>query len=101
MKTSPRLSRVRSFVPSARVVRRSASCALASWSSAAVSVSVRSSASSLSACVCVVCFSSFAAASAFARSWGRRLPPVCRGCRVRRVPAGWAVSVPVCFSLPV
>jgi hypothetical protein len=95
------LSRARAFVPSAAVVRRSAGCRLVSWSSAAVSVSVRPSGRSLSGFVCVACFSSLPAALAFSRSWGVRLPVFCRGCVVRRASVGWAVSVPVCQSLPV
>jgi hypothetical protein len=89
------------FVPSARLVRRSASCGLVSWSAAVVSVLLRPSSRSLSGWVCVVRFSSFSAASRFALSWGRRLPAVCRGCVVRPVEGGFAVSVPVARSLGV
>jgi hypothetical protein len=89
------------YVPSVQSVQRSASCGLVSWSVAVVSVLLRPSRHSLSGWVCVVHFSSFHAASHFARSWARRLPAVCRGCVVRRVKGGFAVSVPVARSLGV
>ena len=94
------LSRARAFVPSAAVVRRSVGCRLVSWSAAAVSVSVRPSVRSLSGFVCVACFENLPAARAFAKSWGVRLPLFCKGCVIRRLPNGFAVSVPVCHSLP-
>jgi hypothetical protein len=64
-------------------------------------VSFRASAVALSGVVAVARFASPVAAGVFARSWGRRLPAACRGCRVRAVPlaagvpASWVVSVPV------
>ncbi|MDG4550738.1 MAG: hypothetical protein P9F19_15960 [Candidatus Contendobacter sp.] len=81
----------------------SARCGLAPWAGFALGVSFRPSAVALSGAVAVVRFSSSVAAAAFARSWARRLPPACGGCRVRPalVAAGagvapsWAVSVPV------
>lgn len=64
-------------------------------------VSFRSSVVALSGVVAVARFASPVAAGAFARSWSRRLPVACCGCRVRAVPSAagcapsWCVSVPV------
>lgn len=56
---------------------------------------VRRSERSLSGWVLVARFSSFAAASRFARRWAGRLPAECQFCVVRRSDLGWSVSVPV------
>jgi hypothetical protein len=88
-------------VPSASSVVRSARFPFAPWAGSALGVSFRSSLVALSGVVAVARFASPAAAAAFARSWSRRLPVACRGCRVRAVPAAagvapsWVVSVPV------
>ena len=88
-------------VPVASSVVRSARFALAPWAGCALGVSFRPSARAVSGFVAVVRFSSAVAAGRFAASWGRRLPPVCRGCVVRPVPGGFAVSVPVAPACPV
>lgn len=82
-------------VPFASSVVRSARCGFAPWSGCALGVSFRPSARALSGFVAAVRFSCPVAAGRFAASWGRRLPAVCRGCCVRPVPGGFAVSVPV------
>ncbi len=87
------------FVPSVRFVLRSASSPLASWRGLALSISVHPSRRSLSGWVVVVSFSSSAAARRFALLWAARLPAVCRGCVVRPVDGGFAVSIPVARSL--
>jgi len=56
---------------------------------------VRRSLRSLSGWVVALVFPSVAAAGLFAGVWAGQLPVVCRGCVVRRVAAGWSVSVPV------
>ena len=90
-----------SCVPSASSVVLFARCALAPWSGSALGVSFRPSSRALSGVVAVVRFASAPVASAFARSWSRRLPVACRGCVVRAVPVvagvapSWVVSVPV------
>jgi len=89
------------FVPLVSSVVRSARCGFAPWSGAALGVSFRPSRRAFSGFVAVVRFSSPVAAARFALSWGRRLPPVCRGCVVRPVPGGFAVSVPVAPAAPV
>lgn len=93
------LSRAVGFVPVVSVVLRSARCRVAPWGAAALGLSWRRSRLSLSGFVAVARFSS-PAAGVFARSWGRRLPPRPGFCAVRRVPGGFAVSVPVCPCLP-
>ncbi len=94
------LSRCSGFVPVVRVVLRSARCRVAPWGGSALGLSFRRSRRSLSGFVAVARFGSFAAASRFARSWGRRLPPRPGFCAVRAVPGGFAVSVPVCRCVP-
>jgi hypothetical protein len=94
------LSRVVGFVPSLRSVFLSGRCRLAPWGGSALGLSFRRSRRSLSGFVAVVRFASFAAASRFALSWGRRLPPRPGFCAVRPVAGGFAVSVPVCPCLP-
>jgi hypothetical protein len=94
------LSRVVGFVPVVSVALRSARCRVAPWGGSALGLSFRRSRRSLSGFVAVARFSSFAAASRFARSWGRRLPPRPGFCAVRAVAGGFAVSVPVCRCLP-
>ena len=94
------LSRVSGFVPSLRSVFLSGRFRLAPWAGAALGLSFRRSRLSLSGFVAVVRFSSFPAALRFARCWGRRLPARPGFCAVRRVPGGFAVSVPVCPCLP-
>jgi hypothetical protein len=94
------LSRSVGFVPVVPVVLRSARCRVAPWGGFALGLSWRRSRLSLSGFVAVARFGSFAAASRFALSWGRRLPPRPGFCAVRRVPGGFAVSVPVCRCLP-
>ncbi len=89
------------FVPSVRFVLRSASSPLASWCGLALAISVRPSRVALGGWVAVVRFSSSAAARRFALLWAARLPAVYRGCVVRRVSGGFAVSVPVALSLGV
>jgi hypothetical protein len=90
-----------SSVPSAASVVLSARCGLAPWAGLALGVSFRPSWVALSGVVAVARFASPAAAAGFARSWSRRLPVACCGCRVRAVPAAvgvapsWVVSVPV------
>jgi len=89
------------FVPSASAVLRSARFGLAPWAGSALGVSFRPSSVALSGSVAVCRFASPAAAAAFARSWARRLPAACGGCRVRPAPVvagvapSWVVSVPV------
>jgi len=56
---------------------------------------VRRSSRSLSRWVVALVFPSLAAARLFAGVWAVQLPAACGGCAVRRVAAGWAVSVPV------
>lgn len=94
------LSRVSGFVPVVSVALRSARCRVAPWAGAALGFSFRRSRRSLSGFVAVVRFSSFAAASRFSLSWGRRLPPRPGFCAVRPVAGGFAVSLPVCPCLP-
>ena len=94
------LSHVSGFVPSLRSVFLSGRFRLAPWAGAALGLSFRRSRLSLSGFVAVVRFSSFPAALWFARCWGRRLPARPGFCVVRRVPGGFAVSVPVCPCLP-
>ncbi len=89
------------FVPSVRFVLRSASSPLASWRGLALAISVHPSRRSLSGWVAVVSFSSSAAAHWFALLWAARLPAACRGCVVRCVSGGFAVSVPIARSLGV
>ena len=94
------LSRCVGFVPVVAVVLRSARCRVAPWGGFALGLSFRRSRLSLSGFVAVARFRSFAAAARFALSWGRRLPARPGFCAVRRVPGGFAVSVPVCPCLP-
>lgn len=98
------LSRCVGFVPVVSVVLRSARCRVAPWGGSALGLSFRRSRLSLSGFVAVARFGSPAAASRFARSWGRRLPARPGFCAVRRVVSGgrvsWCVSVPVCSCLP-
>ncbi|MEI2781266.1 MAG: hypothetical protein V9H25_08370 [Candidatus Competibacter sp.] len=94
------LSRCSGFVPVVRVVLRSARCRVAPWGGSALGLSFRRSRRSLSGFVAVARFGSFAAASRFARSWGRRLPARPGFCAVRAVAGGFAVSVPVCPCVP-
>ncbi|MEI2771379.1 MAG: hypothetical protein V9G98_11785 [Candidatus Competibacter sp.] len=94
------LSRCVGFVPVVSVALRSARCRVAPWGGSALGLSFRRSRRSLSGFVAVARFSSFAAASRFARSWGRRLPACPGFCAVRAVAGGFAVSVPVCRCLP-
>ncbi|HCK79932.1 MAG TPA: hypothetical protein DIC59_00460 [Candidatus Competibacteraceae bacterium] len=94
------LSRVSGFVPVVSVALRSARCRVAPWGGSALGLSFRRSRRSLSGFVAVARFSSFAAASRFALSWGRRLPARPGFCAVRAVPGGFAVSVPVCPCVP-
>lgn len=94
------LSRCSGFVPVVRVVLRSARCRVAPWGGSALGLSFRRSRLSLSGFVAVARFGSFAAASRFALSWGRRLPARPGFCAVRAVAGGFAVSVPVCRCLP-
>jgi hypothetical protein len=75
-------------------------CRVAPWGGSALGLSWRRSRRSLSGFVAVVRFSALPAALLFARSWGRRLPPRPGFCAVRRVPGGFAVSVPVCPCFP-
>jgi len=60
-----------------------------------VSVSVRPSARAAGGWVVVPVFSRRSLAARFAAVWSGRLPAVCRGCVVRPVAGGFAVSVPV------
>ena len=94
------LSRCFGFVPVVSVVLRSARCRVAPWGGFALGLSFRRSRLSLSGFVAVARFRSFAAAARFALSWGRRLPARPGFCAVRRVPGGFAVSVPGCPCLP-
>ena len=94
------LSRVSGFVPSLRSVLLSGRCRVAPWGGSALGLSFRRSRRSLSGFVAVVRFSALPAARLFACSWGRRLPPHPGFCAVRRVPGGFAVSVPVCPCFP-
>jgi hypothetical protein len=94
------LSRVVGFVPSLRSVLLSGRCRVAPWGGSALGLSFRRSRRSLSGFVAVVRFSALPAARLFACSWGRRLPPRPGFCAVRRVPGGFAVSVPVCPCFP-
>ncbi|MCC9001095.1 MAG: hypothetical protein LM549_00485, partial [Candidatus Competibacter sp.] len=89
------LSRCVGFVPVVSVALRSARCRVAPWGGSALGLSFRRSRRSLSGFVAVARFSSFAAASRFAWSWGRRLPARPGFCAVRAVAGGFAVSVPV------
>ena len=92
---------VSAFAPLPSSVVRSARASFAPWAGCALGVSFRPSVRAVSGFVAVVRFSSLAAAGRFARSWGVRLPSVCRGCCVRPVPGGFAVSVPVAPACPV
>jgi len=83
------------FAPVPSSVVLSARCAFAPWAGAALGVSFRPSVRSFSGFVAVVRFASPAAAARFSRSWARRLVPAVSFCAVRRVPGGFAVSVPV------
>ena len=86
------LSRCVGFVPVVSVALRSARCRVAPWGGAALGFSFRRSRRSLSGFVAVARFGSFAAASRFAWSWGRRLPARPGFCAVRSPTAAAATG---------
>jgi hypothetical protein len=93
-----------SFAPFPSAVVRSARFAFAPWAGCALGVSFRPSSRAFPGFVAVVRFSSFAAASRFAASWGGRFARsggFVSFCAVRAVPAAAGVAPSWCVSVPV